>query len=132
MRRRSACRQLLIGTSIRRYLPPIGTAGFERCWVRGKSREPCPPPRMIASTSFMSLHDAHEEQNELENQDRNDGRFEKLSANHAEVLDGEPVDVVECLQFLADVRLPPREIESCTEQREEPRRVDVADDLQRV
>ena len=30
IRRMSACRQLLIGTSIRRYLPPIGTAGFDR------------------------------------------------------------------------------------------------------
>ena len=30
-----ACRQLLIGMSMRRYLPPIGTAGFERMWVSG-------------------------------------------------------------------------------------------------
>ena len=30
IRRMSACRQLLIGMSISRYLPPIGTAGFER------------------------------------------------------------------------------------------------------
>jgi len=30
MRRMSAWMQLLMGTSIRRYFPPIGTAGFER------------------------------------------------------------------------------------------------------
>ena len=54
MRRRSACRQLLIGTSIRRYLPPIGTAGFERCCVSGKSRAPWPPPRMSARVSRIT------------------------------------------------------------------------------
>ena len=53
MRRMSACRQLLTGMSIRRYLPPIGTAGFERCWVSGKRRVPWPPPRMSASTSLF-------------------------------------------------------------------------------
>src|ERR1041385_4281897 len=51
MRRMSACRQLLTGTSMRRYLPPIGTAGLERVAVRGNRREPWPPPRMIASVS---------------------------------------------------------------------------------
>ena len=40
IRLRPACRQLLIGMSISRYLPPIGTAGFERMWVSGKSRVP--------------------------------------------------------------------------------------------
>ena len=35
MRRMSACRQLLIGMSMRRYLPPIGTAGFDRRCVSG-------------------------------------------------------------------------------------------------
>src|SRR5882762_2580157 len=54
MRRMSAWRQLLIGMSISRYLPPIGTAGFDRCWVSGKSRLPCPPPRMSASTSLFT------------------------------------------------------------------------------
>src|SRR5229473_705214 len=53
MLRRSACRQLLTGTSISRYLPPIGTAGFERVCVRGKRRAPCPPPKTIPSTSFI-------------------------------------------------------------------------------
>src|SRR6185295_14011766 len=54
MRRMSACRQLLIGISISRYLPPIGTAGFERCCVNGNRREPWPPPRMSASTSLFT------------------------------------------------------------------------------
>ena len=53
MRRISEWRQLLIGMSMRRYFPPIGTAGFDREWVSGKRRVPRPPPRMIASTSFM-------------------------------------------------------------------------------
>lgn len=45
--------QLLTGISISRYLPATGTAGFARVLVRGYSREPCPPPRMIASTFFI-------------------------------------------------------------------------------
>src|SRR5215212_9653803 len=53
MRRMSACRQPLIGTSMSRYLPPIGTAGFERKAVNGNSRDPCPPPRMMASVSVL-------------------------------------------------------------------------------
>ena len=40
IRRMSACRQLLIGMSISRYLPPIGTAGLERSCVNGNSRFP--------------------------------------------------------------------------------------------
>ena len=55
MRRMSACRQPLTGTSIRRYFPPIGTAGFERVAVSGKRREPCPPPRMMASVSLVMV-----------------------------------------------------------------------------
>ncbi len=35
MRRSPELRQLLIGMSISRYLPPIGTAGFERWCVSG-------------------------------------------------------------------------------------------------
>src|SRR6185503_19824761 len=54
MRRMPACRHPLIGTSIRRYLPPIGTAGFDRVAVSGNSREPWPPPRMIASVSLVT------------------------------------------------------------------------------
>ncbi len=50
MRRRSELMQLLIGMSISRYLPPMGTAGFERAMVSGNRREPRPPPRMIAMT----------------------------------------------------------------------------------
>src|SRR5574342_660479 len=55
MRRMSACRQLLIGMSIRRYLPPMGTAGFDRCWVSGNSRVPRPPPSTRARTSLFTL-----------------------------------------------------------------------------
>src|ERR1043165_3943479 len=51
MRRISACRQLLTGTSMSLYLPPIGTAGFDRVAVSGNRRDPWPPPRMSASVS---------------------------------------------------------------------------------
>src|SRR6266487_64078 len=54
MRRMSACRQLLIGMSIRRYFPPIGTAGLDRWWVSGNKRDPWPPPRMSASASLFT------------------------------------------------------------------------------
>ena len=35
-------------------LPTIGTAGFDRMWVRGNSRVPWPPPRINASTSLLT------------------------------------------------------------------------------
>src|SRR5215813_7764891 len=41
--------QLEIGTSTRRYLPPSGTAGFDRSRVSGNKRLPAPPPRITAS-----------------------------------------------------------------------------------
>src|SRR5688572_13075274 len=53
MRRISACRQPLMGTSMRRYFAPIGTAGLERVAVSGYSRDPWPPPRMMARVSFI-------------------------------------------------------------------------------
>src|SRR5688572_22378350 len=43
-------RQFEIGISTRRYLPPSGTAGFERSFVNGNSRVPAPPPRITART----------------------------------------------------------------------------------
>src|SRR3954464_2535971 len=42
--------QLEIGMSMRRYLPPIGTAGLLRDLVRGYSRVPRPPPRIRQMT----------------------------------------------------------------------------------
>src|SRR5215203_409903 len=53
IRLRPACRQLLMGISINRYFAPIGTAGFERMCVSGKSRVPRPPPRINVRTSFI-------------------------------------------------------------------------------
>src|SRR4029434_667768 len=47
--------QLLIGMSIKRYFAPRGTAGFARSFVKGYSRVPAPPPKMIAKTRFMRL-----------------------------------------------------------------------------
>src|ERR1700748_3479448 len=44
------CRQFEIGISTRRYLPAIGTAGFERVVVNGASRLPWPPPRTMHIT----------------------------------------------------------------------------------
>jgi len=42
--------QLLIGISTKRYLPAIGTAGFERAAVNGYNLVPAPPPRITAIT----------------------------------------------------------------------------------
>lgn len=56
--------QLLIGMSMSRYLPAIGTAGFERIFVNGCKRDPRPPPIMIPSTSFIDgIADLHVEGN---------------------------------------------------------------------
>src|SRR5450759_4888578 len=44
--------QLLMGMSIRRYLPAIGTAGLERSLVSGYSRLPFPPPIITARISL--------------------------------------------------------------------------------
>src|SRR3990172_3065598 len=53
MRRRPELMQLLMGMSMMRYFPAMGTAGFDRSCVRGKSRVPRPPPRITARQSFM-------------------------------------------------------------------------------
>src|ERR1700750_1115213 len=42
--------QLLMGISTSRYLPAIGTAGFERAAVNGYNLVPAPPPRITAIT----------------------------------------------------------------------------------
>src|SRR5438132_5540642 len=63
MRFKSLLMQLLMGISIRRYLPAMGTAGLLRSCVSGKSRVPRPPPRMRLSTVFMhQLHEARRSQ----------------------------------------------------------------------
>src|SRR5437667_5373715 len=49
MRMTSELMQFEMGTSTRRYLPPSGTAGFERSRVNGNSRLPAPPPRITAN-----------------------------------------------------------------------------------
>src|SRR6185503_8234714 len=54
IRFRPAWRQLLIGMSISRYLPPIGTAGFDLICVNGNSLAPRPPPRIRVRTSFIA------------------------------------------------------------------------------
>ena len=46
--------QFDIGTSMRRYAPPIGTAGFARREVSGRRRVPAPPPKMMAPTLSLS------------------------------------------------------------------------------
>src|SRR5262245_8369642 len=47
--------QLLMGMSMSRYLPAIGTAGLLRSIVSGYRRVPRPPPRIRLSTFRMSL-----------------------------------------------------------------------------
>src|SRR5215204_3832314 len=46
--RMSELMQFETGMSMSRYLPPSGTAGFERRSVRGDRRVPAPPPRITA------------------------------------------------------------------------------------
>src|SRR5215208_8517659 len=46
--RMSELMQFEMGMSTRRYLPPSGTAGFERSIVSGDRRVPAPPPRITA------------------------------------------------------------------------------------
>src|SRR4030095_507596 len=50
VRRMSELMQFESAMSTSRYLPPSGTAGFERCCVSGKRRLPAPPPRMTANS----------------------------------------------------------------------------------
>src|SRR5436305_14931608 len=54
MRSIPATRLLLMGMSMRRNLPPTGTAGLARSRVRGHSRLPCPPPRIAVTTFSMA------------------------------------------------------------------------------
>ena len=49
--------QLLMGTSIRRYAPPMGTAGLALCLVSGYSLLPAPPPRMTAADGHQRASD---------------------------------------------------------------------------
>src|SRR6185503_14275941 len=51
MRSMSACRLLLIGTSISRKRPPTGTAGLARVLVSGQRRLPWPPPSTAVTAS---------------------------------------------------------------------------------
>src|ERR1051325_3911541 len=48
IRSMSELMQFEMGMSTSLYLPPSGTAGFERCCVRGDRRVPAPPPRITA------------------------------------------------------------------------------------
>ena len=45
--------QFEIGISTNLYFPPIGTAGFDLVSVNGNKRDPCPPPKIIATTFFF-------------------------------------------------------------------------------
>src|ERR1043165_7760213 len=55
MRKMSELMQFDTGISMRRYLPPSGTAGLACRRVSGNKRWPTPPPKMIATTWFMSM-----------------------------------------------------------------------------
>src|SRR5215204_3673854 len=50
VRRTSELMQFESAISTSRYLPPSGTAGFDRCCVSGKRRLPAPPPRITAKS----------------------------------------------------------------------------------
>ncbi len=53
--------QLLMGTSIRRYAPPMGTAGLALCLVRGYSLLPAPPPRITAADGHQPVRRARQQ-----------------------------------------------------------------------
>src|SRR6185436_3547080 len=60
VRRMSELMQFESAISTSRYLPPSGTAGFDRCCVSGNRRLPAPPPRMTAnSLGFAGISDHH-------------------------------------------------------------------------
>ena len=44
-----------MGISTKRYLPAIGTAGFDQVAVKGDNLLPAPPPNMTATTDFEKL-----------------------------------------------------------------------------
>jgi hypothetical protein len=44
-----------MGISTKRYLPAIGTAGFDLLAVNGYNLVPAPPPRITANTDFEML-----------------------------------------------------------------------------
>ena len=44
--------QLLMGISTKRYLPAMGTAGFDLLAVNGYNLEPAPPTKIIATVCF--------------------------------------------------------------------------------
>jgi hypothetical protein len=46
-------RQLEIGISTKRYLPAIGTAGFERLAVKGYNLVPAPPPKITDNICLL-------------------------------------------------------------------------------
>src|SRR5437867_7144799 len=61
MRSMSELMQFETGMSIKRYLPPRGTAGLALCLVSGCSRLPAPPPSISASTFSAAIRVPPEE-----------------------------------------------------------------------
>jgi hypothetical protein len=43
-----------MGITTKRYLPAMGTAGFERAAVNGYNLVPAPPPSITAITEFVA------------------------------------------------------------------------------
>ena len=48
-------KQLEIGMSTKRYLPAIGTAGFERFAVSGYNLVPAPPPKITDKICLLII-----------------------------------------------------------------------------
>src|SRR5215212_2184092 len=62
VRRMSELMQFESAMSTSRYLPPSGTAGFDRCCVSGKRRLPAPPPRITANSFGFAGIVCHQQQ----------------------------------------------------------------------
>src|SRR5512145_2759881 len=85
---------------------------------------PIPDPR--------SGHYPREKQHQLEDENEDDRQLEEVAAGNGDLLDREPVDVVERLQLLLDAGLPRRQAEAGTGEVEQAGGVDVADHLEGV
>src|SRR6185503_3609082 len=78
------------------------------------------------------LHHPHEEKHEFQHQDQHDRELHHLPARNRRQLHRVAVDVVQRLELLLHVGLPPLEPETVAAEREQPRRIDVADELETV
>src|SRR5688572_10274960 len=89
-------------------------------------------PRRCERRRRARLHNAGEEQHQLEDQDEHDRELQELSTRDRDLLDRKTIDVVQCLQLVFDAGLPHADTEARRHELKHPGGVDVPDHLQRV